>query len=135
MTDWNTNIIEEFRSNDGKVGGDFEGTPVLILHSIGAKSGVERVNPLVYRAVDGGYAVFATKGGAPTNPDWFRNLVANPDVSVEVGTDNVEVNARVLQGDERDVIWDAQAQAFSTFAEYQQKSERQIPVVLLTPRS
>ena len=135
MTDWNTSIIEEFRSNDGKVGGDFEGTPVLILHSIGAKSGVERVNPLVYRAVDGGYAVFASKAGAPTNPDWFHNLVANPDVSVEVGADNVEVNARVLQGDERDVIWDAQAQAFPTFAEYQQKSKRQIPVVLLTPRS
>ena len=135
MADWNTNIIEEFRSNDGKVGGDFEGTPLLILHSIGAKSGVERVNPLVYRAVDGGYAVFATKAGAPTNPDWFHNLVANPDVSVEVGADNVEVSARVLQGDERDVIWDAQAQAFPTFAEYQQKSERQIPVVLLAPRS
>ena len=135
MTDWNTNIIEEFRSNDGKVGGDFEGKPLLILHSIGAKSGVERVNPLVYRAVDGGYAVFATKAGAPTNPDWFHNLVANPDVSVEVGADNVEVSARVLQGDERDVIWDAQAQAFPTFAEYQQKSERQIPVVLLEPSS
>ena len=135
MTDWNTNILEEFRSNDGKVGGDFEGKPLLILHSIGAKSGVERVNPLVYRAVDGGYAVFATKAGAPTNPDWFHNLVANPDVSVEVGADNVEVSARVLQGDERDVIWDAQAQAFPTFAEYQQKSERQIPVVLLAPSS
>ena len=84
MTDWNTQIIDEFRANDGKVGGQFEGFPLLILHSTGAKSGLERLNPLAYRAVNGGYAVFGSKAGAPSHPDWFHNLVANPRASVEV---------------------------------------------------
>ena len=135
MTDWNTQIIDEFRANGGKVGGQFEGFPLLILHSTGAKSGLERVNPLAYRAVDGGYVVFGSKRGAPSHPDWFHNLVANPRVSVEVGTETLGVTARVLEGEERDAIWDAQSSEHPIFAEYQEKSGRQIPVVLLTPGS
>ena len=135
MTDWNTQIIDEFRSNDGKVGGPFEGFPLLILHSTGAKSGLERVNPLAYRAVNGGYAVFGSKAGAPSHPDWFHNLVANPGASVEVGTKTLEVTARVLEGEERDAVWDAQSSEHSVFAGYQKKSGREIPVVLLTPGS
>ncbi len=133
MTDWNTKIIDEFRANGGKVGGQFEGFPLLILHSTGAKSGRERINPLAYRAVNGGYAVFGSKAGAPSHPDWFHNLVANPEASVEVGTETLEVTARVLEGKERDAVWDAQSSENSFFAEYQEKSGREIPVVLLTP--
>src|SRR3954471_17566001 len=96
VTNWNDAIIEEFRANGGKVGGNFEGAPLLLLHSTGAKSGAERVNPMMYQAVDGGYAVFASKAGADTNPDWFHNLRANPEASVEVGTETVAVTARVL---------------------------------------
>ena len=135
MTDWNTKIIDEFRTNDGKVGGQFEGFPLLILHSTGARSGLERLNPLAYRAVNGGYAVFGSKAGAPSHPDWFHNLVANPEASVEVGTETLEVTARVLEDEERDAVWDAQSSEHSFFAEYQEKSGRQIPVVLLTPGS
>ncbi len=135
MTDWNTQIIDEFRANDGKVGGQFEGFPLLILHSTGAKSGLERVNPLAYRAVNGSYAVFGSKAGAPSHPDWFHNLVANPEASVEVGAETLEVTARVLEGEERDAVWDAQSSEHSVFGKYQEKSGREIPVVLLTPDS
>ena len=78
--DWNAKIIEEFRANEGRVGGQFEGAPLLLLHSIGARSGKERVNPMMYQAVGDAYAVFASKGGAPSNPDWYHNLIATPDV-------------------------------------------------------
>ena len=102
MNDFNAQIIEEFRANDGKVGGNFEGAPLLLLHTTGAKSGQERVHPIVYQPVGDSYAVFASKAGAPTNPDWFHNLAANPEASIEVGADTVPVTARVLEGDERD---------------------------------
>lgn len=130
--DWNTAIIEEFRSNGGKVGGQFEGAPLLLLHSTGARSGQERVCPMMYQAVDEGYAVFASKAGAPTNPDWFHNLVAHPGVSVEVGTETVEVVARVTEGDERARIWSKQKADYPGFAEYEAKTTRTIPVVVLT---
>jgi len=131
MSDFNAKIIDEFRANAGKVGGPFEGAPVLLLHTRGAKSGQERVNPVAYQPVGDALAVFASKGGAPTNPDWFHNLRANPDVKVEVGTDTIDVRARVLEGDERAPIWEKQKQLMPGFAEYEQKTTRQIPVVLL----
>jgi deazaflavin-dependent oxidoreductase (nitroreductase family) len=131
MSDWNAKIIEEFRANGGKVGGQFEGAPLLLLHSTGAKTGQERVAPVMYREVGDGLAVFASKAGAPDNPDWFHNLVANPDASVEVGTDTVAVRARVTEGDERSEIWEAQKADYPGFAEYEAKTDREIPVVLL----
>jgi deazaflavin-dependent oxidoreductase (nitroreductase family) len=130
--DWNRKIIEEFRANDGKVGGMFEGMPLLLLHHVGAKSRTERVNPVAYQRLgDDSVAVFASKGGAPTNPDWFHNVVANPDVTVEVGTERYPATARVATGEERKRIWDAQKAKFPAFAEYEEKSGREIPVVVL----
>jgi deazaflavin-dependent oxidoreductase (nitroreductase family) len=131
MSDWNTRVIEEFRANAGKVGGSFEGAPMLILHSTGAKTGQERVKPLVYQAVGDGVAVFASKGGAPDNPDWFHNVVAHPDVTVEIGTDTVPMRARVAEGDERERIWARQKQLMPGFADYEANTARQIPVVIL----
>ena len=135
MSDWNANIIDEFRGNEGKLGGHFEGRPMLLLHHTGAKTGTERVNPLTYRPVDGGYAVFASKSGAPDNPDWYYNLVANPDVKIEVGADTIAVRARVAATEERDPIWSKQEEGWSVFAEYRESaSPRQIPVIVLEPR-
>ena len=133
MNDWNQKIIEEFRTNDGKVGGQFERAPLLLLHHTGAKSGTVRVTPMMYQPVGDDYAVFASKAGAPTNPDWFHNLVANPDASVEVGTETHSVTARVTEGDERERIWAKQKADFPGFAEYEQKTDRTIPVVVLHP--
>jgi deazaflavin-dependent oxidoreductase (nitroreductase family) len=135
VPDWNSKIIEEFRANDGKVGGPFEGAPLLLLHTVGAKTGQQRVNPMMYQTVPDGYAVFASKGGAPDNPDWYRNLLAHPQVSAEIGTRTVEVKARVAEGGEREKIWAAQKAAYPGFAEYEQKTSRQIPVVILEPVS
>jgi deazaflavin-dependent oxidoreductase (nitroreductase family) len=129
--EWNRRVIEEFRGNEGKVGGMFEGMPLLLLHHRGAKSGLERVNPLAYQRLGDSVAVFASKGGAPTNPDWYHNLVANPDVTVEVGTERYPATARVATGDERERIWSAQKAAYPGFAEYEAKSGRQIPVIVL----
>jgi deazaflavin-dependent oxidoreductase (nitroreductase family) len=135
VNDWNSKIIEEFRANDGRVGGGFEGAPLLLLHTTGAKTGMERVNPMMYRVVDGGYAVFASKAGAPTNPDWYHNLVANPAVRAEIGTQTLSLTARVAKGDERERIWTAHKAANPGFAEYEAKTTRQIPVVILEPVS
>jgi deazaflavin-dependent oxidoreductase (nitroreductase family) len=131
MSDWNTRVIEEFRANAGKVGGNFAGAPLLILHTTGAKTGRERVNPLVYQAVGDDVAIFASKGGAPDNPDWFHNIVANPEVTVEIGTDTVPMRARVAGSDEREPIWSRQKEVMPGFAEYEAKTDRQIPVVVL----
>ena len=133
MSDWNSKIIDEFRANEGKVGGPFEGAPVLLLHTEGARTGQERVNPMMYQQVDGGYAVFATKGGAPSNPDWYHNLLAHPEVAAEIGTSTVELIARVAEGDERERIWAAQKAAYPGFADYERKTTRQIPVIILRP--
>jgi deazaflavin-dependent oxidoreductase (nitroreductase family) len=131
MNDWNAKIIDEFRANAGKVGGPFEGAPMILLHTVGAKSGEERLHPVVYQPVGDAMAVFASKGGAPTNPAWYHNIVANPRFTVEVGTDRFEVQARVAEGEERDRIWERQKQQNPGFAEYEQKTTRQIPVVIL----
>ena len=133
--DWNAKIIEEFRANEGRVGGQFEGAPLLLLHSVGARSGKERVNPMMYQAVGKAYAVFASKGGAPSNPDWYHNLVANPDATIEVGTRTVPVRARFAAGVERDTIWETQKQRYPGFADYEASTTRQIPVVILEPVS
>ena len=133
MSDWNDKIIEEFRANDGKVGGPFAGAPLLLLHTVGARTGKQRVNPMMYRTVDGGYAVFASKAGAPTNPDWYHNLVAQPRVSAEIGGTTVDLVARVAEGEERDRIWTAHKAAYPGFADYERKTSRQIPVIVLEP--
>lgn len=132
---WNNAIIEEFRANAGRVGGAFEGKPVLLLHHTGARTGQARVNPLMYRATEGGLAVFASKGGAARDPDWFRNLVANPQASVEVGARHYPVHARVAQGEERDRIFTRQKEEFPQFADYEKSTSRTIPVVVLEPLS
>ena len=135
MSDWNTGIIDEFRANDGHVGGEFEGRLMLLLHHTGARSDIERVNPLMYQQLEMGFAIFASKGGADENPGWFHNLKANPETSVELGTETVAVRARVASGEEHDRIWAKQIQDFSFFADYEKKTARSvIPVVVLEPR-
>jgi deazaflavin-dependent oxidoreductase (nitroreductase family) len=133
MSDWNTHIIEEFRANGGKVGGQFEGAPLLILHTTGAKSGRERINPVMYRTDGDHLVVFASKAGADTNPDWYHNLRANPAVTVEIGSDTKPVRARVASQEERDRLWAAQKKEWPGFADYETKTSRQIPVVILEP--
>lgn len=135
VNDWNQQVIAEFRENGGTCGGVFEGATLLILHSTGAKSGVERLNPLAYQQVGDAWAIFGSKAGAPTNPDWYHNLVANPDTTIEVGTDTVEVTARIADGEERERIWSAQKVNAPQFAEYDESSGgRVIPVVVLERR-
>jgi deazaflavin-dependent oxidoreductase (nitroreductase family) len=131
--DWNRKVIEEFRTNDGVVGGMFEGASLLLLHHKGAKSGTERVNPLVYHRDDDKYVIFASKAGAPTSPDWFHNLVANPDTTIEVGIQTIPVRARVAEGEERERLWTTQKEKAPQFAEYEAKTDRVIPVVVLDP--
>jgi len=133
MSDWNDKIIAEFRANGGQVGGQFAGAPLLLLRTVGARSGEPRVHPMMYQKVDGGYAVFASKGGAPTNPDWYHNVLAQPRVQAEIGTDTVDLVARVATGEERARIWDAQKAAYPGFADYERKTTREIPVVVLEP--
>ena len=131
VSGWNDKIIEEFRSNGGRVGGNFEGAPLLLLHSTGAKSGRERVSPMMYRKVGDAWAVFASKAGADSNPDWYYNLLANPRARIEVGTQTFDVTARTTSDEEREPIWSAQKADYTGFAGYEQKTTRQIPVVIL----
>jgi deazaflavin-dependent oxidoreductase (nitroreductase family) len=131
FADFNQKVIDEFRANDGQVGGQFEGAPVLLLHHTGAKSGSERVNPVMYQPVGDSLAIFASKGGAPTNPDWYHNLLANPRTTVEVGADTVLVVARVAPAEERAPIWEKQKADYPGFAEYEASTTREIPVVIL----
>jgi deazaflavin-dependent oxidoreductase (nitroreductase family) len=131
-TDFNAQIIEEFRANGGRVGRMFEGTPLLLLHHTGAKSGKSRVNPLAYNRDGERYVIFASKGGAPTNPDWYHNLKAHPEVTIEVGTDTINAIASEATGEERERLFAAQAERSPAFAEYQAKVDRLIPVILLT---
>jgi len=135
VNDFNQGVIEEFRTNHGRVGGAFDGMPVLLLHHRGAKTGTERVNPLAYQPVGDALAVFASKGGAPNNPDWYYNLLAHPDVAVEIGDDTVPVVARPAAGDERTRIWETQKTNVPQFAQYEASTTREIPVVILERRS
>ena len=141
MNDFNAQVIADFKQHGGKPGGYFKNAPVLLLYSIGAKSGQERLQPLMYlRQQDSGpWYVFASYGGAPKNPAWFHNLVAHPEIEIEVGdgTDikRIPVRARVVEGDERTTIYAEQARRFPQFADYQKKTTREtIPVVELSRR-
>ncbi len=127
--DWNAKIIEEFRANEGRLGGEFEGAPVLLLHTTGAKSGRERVNPTMYLDADSHRYVFATKSGADTNPDWYHNLLTHPNVTVEVGNETYQATATTVTGGARDRIYSEQASRYPGFAEYAEKTTRVIPVV------
>ncbi|MCE9621466.1 MAG: nitroreductase family deazaflavin-dependent oxidoreductase [Actinomycetia bacterium] len=133
VNDWNSKIIEEFRANGGKVGGQFEGAPLLLLHTTGARTGTERINPIMYQDLGGPIAVFASKAGADTDPDWYRNINANPAVTAEIGTSTRSFNARTAKGDERETIWTKQKKDYPGFAGYEEKTSREIPVVVLDP--
>ncbi len=133
----NRQVMEEFHANAGVVdeaaGGYFKGKPILILHSTGAKTGAARTTPLMYHDEGDRRFVFASKGGAPDNPDWFHNLRAHPEATVEVGTDSYGARAAEVTGDERDRIYAAMASRFPQFGEYQEGLARKIPVVEITP--
>ena len=131
MNDWNTQIIKEFRENDGKVGGQFEGAPLLLLATTGAKTGKARTAPLVYLADGDRAVIFASKAGADTNPDWYHNLRANPKVTVEQGTETYDAHATILEGAERDRLFETQKQRFANFSEYEAGTSRVIPVIAL----
>jgi deazaflavin-dependent oxidoreductase (nitroreductase family) len=131
VSDFNAKIIEEFRAHGGKVGGPFEGAPMVLLTTVGAKSGTQRTTPLVYLPDGDRVVVFASMAGAPTNPAWYHNLVANPSVIIEVGDQRSEATATVLTGEERDRLYAEQASRMPAFADYQAKAGRVIPVVAL----
>ena len=134
VSDFNRRNIEEFRANHGRIGGQFEGAPVLLLHSIGARSGEERVSPMMYVPDGDRYLVFASAAGADRNPAWYWNLVANPNASIEVGDEHLGVRAVELTGAERDEKYAEQAKRYPGFAEYERKTTRTIPVLALIPR-
>ena len=133
--DFNQRIIAEFRANGGKVGGPFAGAPMLLLTTRGAKSGQRRTTPLVYLPDGDRFIIFASKGGAPTHPAWYHNLVAYPEATVEVGTETIPVTAAVVTGEERDRLYATQAGLRPAFAEYEAKTTRRIPVVALHRRN
>lgn len=133
MPDFNDRIIDEFRANGGRVGGMFEGMPLLLLHHTGARSGTRRVSPLVYLRDGDRYVIFGSKGGAPVNPGWYHNLKVHPEVTLEVGTETLQAVAEEATGEERDRLFETQTQHAPQFAEYQRKTERPIPVIVLTP--
>ena len=132
--DWNSQIIAEFRANGGQVGGNFAGAPLLLLHSIGAKSGNERINPMMYQELgNGSVAVFASNAGADVHPAWYYNVVANPDVTAEIGETTRPFQTRTAAGAERTAIWERQKVSYPGFADYEVRTEREIPVVILDP--
>ena len=131
--EWNRRVIEEFRANEGRVGGPHANVPLVLLHHRGARTGTPRVNPLAYERVGDSVAVFASAGGRPKTPDWYHNVVANPDVTVELGTDRFAARARVATGAERERIWASVVARLPQFGEYEAKSGRTIPVVVLDP--
>jgi len=132
MNDWNKAVIDEFRANGGKVGGPFEEMTLLLLHTIGAKSGERRLNPVAYLADGERYVIMASKGGAPTHPDWYHNIVAHPEVTVEVGTEKFQAQAEIVQEPERTELYEKVSSQYPGFAEYAQKTTRVIPVLALT---
>jgi deazaflavin-dependent oxidoreductase (nitroreductase family) len=132
MSDWNAKVIDEFRAHEGRVAA-FARQPLLLLTHRGAKSGTERTNPLAYFRDGDDYVIVASKGGAPTNPDWYHNLLAHPDVSIEVGTATFPVTAREASAEERPRLWTMITSANGAFAEYETTTDRTIPVMILTP--
>jgi deazaflavin-dependent oxidoreductase (nitroreductase family) len=135
QSDFNQQIIDEFRANGGAVGGRFTNAPMLLLNTTGAKSGEQRTTPVVYLPDGNRYIIFASKAGAPRNPDWYHNLVAHPDITIEVGAETIPVTATVLTGEERDRLYAMQSAKMPAFAEYQAKTSRRIPVIALQRRS
>ncbi|MCE2473485.1 MAG: nitroreductase family deazaflavin-dependent oxidoreductase [Anaerolineae bacterium] len=135
MSDFNKQIIEEFRANGGKVGGFFEGATLLLLHTIGAKSGLERINPVVYLANSNRYVVIASKAGADTHPDWYHNIVANPEVTVEVGSETFAALASIAAEPERTELYEKMEARHTGFTEYKNKTTRVIPVITLSAKS
>jgi deazaflavin-dependent oxidoreductase (nitroreductase family) len=134
MNDFNRSIVDEFRANHGRVGGPFEGAPIVLLTTTGAKSGATRVNPLAtLPGDDGTLYVFASKGGAPTNPDWYYNLLAHPDVEVEFGDDRFRAVASEVTGAERDRLFREQVKRMPGFGDYEKNTTRVIPVIQLRP--
>jgi deazaflavin-dependent oxidoreductase (nitroreductase family) len=132
MSDWNNKIIAEFRANEGRVGGPFEGAPMILIHHIGARTGTERVTPLTFLPEpDGSMLIIASKAGAPTNPDWYHNLKAHPKIDVEVGTERFGVQAHELDPAEREGIWLQVVAERPGFGAYQERTDRVIPVLRL----
>jgi deazaflavin-dependent oxidoreductase (nitroreductase family) len=131
QNDRNMAIIKEFRANAGKVGGPFEGKTLLILHTLGAKSGKERLNPVAYVADGDRLVIIASKGGAPTNPDWYYNIAANPRIEVEVGSEQFPVRASIAAEPERTRLYNKMVEMMPGFADYQKKTTRAIPVIVL----
>jgi deazaflavin-dependent oxidoreductase (nitroreductase family) len=132
-TDFNGRTIDEFRANHGRVGGNFEGAPLLLLHTVGARSGKTRINPMMYLPDGSRYVVIASKGGADSNPDWYYNLLAHPDIDIEVGDETLHVHAEEVLGDERNELFARQATLYPGFAGYEAKTTRIIPVIALMP--
>ncbi len=132
QVNWNQSIINEFHANAGKVGGRFAGKTLLLLHTVGAKSGKERVNPVAYVSDGDRFVIIASKGGAPTNPDWYYNLLAHPLVTVEVGTEKFQARAETVPEPERTRLYHKMVEMLPSFADYQQKTTRAIPVIALT---
>ena len=133
VNDWNQKVIEEFRANEGRVGGNFEGKTLLLLHTTGAKSQQERINPVACIRDGDRLVVVASKAGAPTHPDWYYNVVANPLVTVEVGTEKIQVRASVAEEPERTRLYEKMIEVMPGFDEYRRKTTRVIPVIVLTP--
>lgn len=131
MEAFNRDLVQEYRANGGTVTGPFAGRPLLLLTTKGARSGEQRTTPLVYSTDGDHFVVIASKGGAPTHPAWYHNLTANPEATVELGTERFQVHAEVAQGEERDRLFEAQAAQMPNFAEYQRKTSRRIPVFTL----
>lgn len=132
--EWNKQIIKEFRENNGAVGGDFDGKPLVLVHSVGAKSGVPRTNPLMYDEDGDRLYLFASMGGAPRNPDWYYNVKAHPEVTVEFGDGTKDMRAEEITGAERDARYRRMAERFPQFAEYEASTDRTIPVLELRPK-
>ena len=133
--DWNKKVIQEFRANNGKVGGVFKNMDLLLLHTVGSRSGSPRLVPLVYTADGGRYVVIASAGGSHRHPDWFFNLAANPEVEVEIGSSRFKARAAVIEEPERSRLYERMAAKYDFFAEYKEKAKRVIPVIVLERRA
>lgn len=129
--DFNAEIIRQFRASGGKVVGPAEGFSLLLLHTTGARTHRDRVTPVAYQPLAEGWAVFATHAGAPKHPDWYHNLLAHPETIIEIGTETVPVRARVAAGEEREAIWSRQKLFYPSFAKHEEKTSREIPVIVL----
>ena len=135
-SEFTESVITEFRANDGRVGGDLAGTPVLLIHHLGARTGTERVTPLAYSSqVDGGLVIAASNGGSTRHPAWYHNLKAHPTIAVELGTETFIVLAEEVTGAARADLWPKLAAASPTLSEFQAKTARRIPLFTLTRRA